>query len=279
MTSGRWREPWGVHLMLILWALVSVFPVLWLVSTSFKPAADVYSTRIELVPRHFTLENYRYLFTMKNGLFFRWLANSTLIALLTTATGIILAATAAFAFSRYRFRGHGALLFSFVVTQMFPGALLIVPLYNLMKSYGLLNHFAGLVLAYATVALPFSVWMLKNYFDTIPHELDEAARVDGMGPWGVFYRIVLPLSLPGVAVTAFYAFLTAWNEFMYALVFMSGEQMYTLPVGLRTFIFQFRTDWHYVSAGAVLITMPVLGFFFLAQRYLVSGLTAGAVKE
>lgn len=272
-------EPWALHLVLIAWAVVSVFPVLWLVSTSFKPAADVYSSRIEFIPRHFTLENYRYLVTMKGGLFFTWLANSAIVALLTTAAGIFLAATAAFAFSRFRFWGRSGLLFSFLLTQMFPGALLIVPLYNLMKGYGLLNRFAGLVLAYTTVALPFCVWMLKNYFDTIPRELDEAARADGMGPWGTFYRIILPLSVPGLAVTAFYSFLTAWNEFMYALAFMSGEQMYTLPVGLRTFIFQFRTDWHYVAAGAVLITFPVLVFFFIAQRYLVSGLTAGAVKE
>jgi arabinogalactan oligomer/maltooligosaccharide transport system permease protein len=147
-----------------------------------------------------------------------------------------------------------------------------------MKNLGLLNSFSGLVLAYSTTALPFSVWMLKSYFDSIPYELEEAAKVDGLTVWGTFYRIVMPLALPGIAVTAFFAFITAWNEFMFALTFMSKEELYTIPVGLRTFVFQFRTDWHYVSAGAVLITIPVLIFFVFAQRWLVSGLTAGGTK-
>lgn len=267
-----------VHLVLIVFAVISVFPFLWLVSTSFKKPDDIFTTKITLLPPHFTWENYQYLLTMKNNLFLHWIGNSVLIALLTTVVGVFLAATAAYAFSRFNFPGKRASLFSFLVTQMFPGAILIVPLYNIMKNLGLLNSFIGLVLAYSTTALPFSVWMLKSYFDSIPYELEEAAKVDGLTVWGTFYRIVMPLALPGIAVTAFFAFITAWNEFMFALTFMSKEELYTIPVGLRTFVFQFRTDWHYVSAGAVLITIPVLIFFVFAQRWLVSGLTAGGTK-
>lgn len=267
-----------VHIVLSVFAIISVFPFLWLVSTSFKKPGDIFTTNISLIPPHFTWENYQYLFAMKNNLFLHWVGNSVLIALLTTVIGVFLAATTAYAFSRFNFPGKRASLFSFLVTQMFPGAILIVPLYNIMKNLGLLNSFIGLILAYTTTALPFSVWMLKNYFDSIPYELEEAAKVDGLTVWGTFYRIVLPLALPGIAVTAFFAFITAWNEFMFALTFMNNEELYTLPVGLRTFVFQFRTDWHYVSAGAVLITIPVLIFFVFAQRWLVSGLTAGGTK-
>jgi len=161
---------------------------------------------------------------------------------------------------------------------MFPGVILIVPLYNIMSRMGLLNQYWGLILAYSSVSLPFCVFMLKGFFDTIPRELEEAALVDGMGAWGTFYRIAFPLSIPGIAVTAFFSFITAWNEFMFALTFMTRQSMYTLPVGLRTFVFEFRTDWHLMSAGAIIVTIPVLIFFLFAQKYLVSGLTAGGVK-
>ncbi|WP_018133424.1 sugar ABC transporter permease [Effusibacillus pohliae] len=271
-------ERFFVHLTLILFAVISVFPFFWLVSTSFKLPSDVFSSEIQLLPPHFTWDNYKYLLTMQNHLFLQWVWNSVLVALLTTFVGVFLAATSAYALSRFNFPGKRASLFSFLVTQMFPGAILIVPLYNIVKNLGLLNSYVGLVLAYTATALPFSVWMLKGYFDTIPYELEEAAKVDGMTTWGTFYRIALPLALPGIAVTAFFSFITAWNEFMFALTFMNKQELFTLPVGLRTFVFQFRTDWHYVSAGAVLITLPVLVFFVLAQRWLISGLTAGGTK-
>ncbi|MDI6878506.1 MAG: carbohydrate ABC transporter permease [Desulfitobacteriaceae bacterium] len=273
-----WKRLWGTHVILILASLISIFPLLWIISTSFKPAAEVFDSQIHFIPVTPTLGNYRVLFTMKHNIFFNWLGNSALIAVSTTLLGLFLATTAAYALSRFRFPGHRASLFTFLLIQMFPGALLIVPLYQLMRAYGLLNSWFGLVLAYATTALPFCVWMLKGFFDTIPLEIEEAARVDGLSPFGSFYRIVLPLSLPGLAVTAFYSFITAWNEFMYAMTFMSKEKLYTLPVGMGTFVNQFQSDWQYLAAGAVMITIPVIVFFFFAQRYLVSGLTAGGTK-
>jgi len=261
--------------MFCIW---SVFPVLWILSTSFKRRQDVFSTVISLLPPHFTFDNYKYLLTFDNSLFLVWLKNSALIALFTTIWGVFLAATCAYAFSRFRFKGSKLFMRLFLLSQMFPGVILIVPLYNLMSKLGLLNQYPGLILAYSTVALPFCVFMLKGFFDTIPIELEEAAMTDGLTPWGTFYRIVLPLSLPGIAVTAFFSFITAWNEFMFALTFMTDQKLYTLPVGLRTFVFEFRTDWHWMSAGAIIITVPVLIFFLYAQKHLVSGMTAGGVK-
>lgn len=276
------KQGWGVsvlsHILLILAAVWSIFPIIWILCTSFKPRSEVFSTTIEFIPQHPTLGNYLYLLTNKDGVFLTWFLNSIIVAGLATLVGVFLAATAAYAFSRFKFLGKKSIFFSFLVAQMFPGALLVVPLYSVMKVYGLLNSFSGLVLAYTTVSLPFCVIMLKGFFDTIPIELEEAARVDGLTPFGTFWRIVMPLSLPGLAVTALYSFINAWNEFLFALTFMNQESLYTLPVGLRTLVNQFVTEWHYMAAGAVLTTIPVMIFFWWSQKYLVSGLTAGGTK-
>lgn len=266
------------HAALGLASAAALLPVAWVALTSVKTRGEVFTTGLDLLPRAWAWDNYLYLLTMREGIFLTWLWNSAVIALATTVVGLSLAAPAAYAFSRYTFPGYRPALVAILVTQMFPGAILIVPLYNLLRAWGLLNSYGGLILTYASIALPFCIWMLKSYFDTIPRALEEAAMVDGLSPLGTFLRVVLPLSLPGIAVTAFFAFVTAWNEFMFALTFMSREELYTLPVGLRGFVFQFRTDWHLLSAGAMLVTAPVLGVFLYAQRYLVSGLTAGGAK-
>lgn len=271
-------ESVATHTVLIIASLIAIFPILWIISTSFKPYSEVFSTTLNIVPDNFTLDNYKYVLTKNNHIFLTWIKNSAIIALFTSLFAVFLSATAAYALSRYKFVGHKFTMYLFLVTQMFPGALLLIPLYNLMNSLGLLNTHLGLILAYSTVAIPFSTWMLKGFFDTIPYELEEAARVDGLSQFGTFYRIVLPLSLPGLSVTIFFAFITAWNEFMIALTFMSNESMYTIPIGLQQFVNQFNTDWHYMAAGAVIVTLPVLLLFLYAQKYLVSGLTAGGTK-
>ncbi len=275
----RARIHWLHHGILIPACLIVIFPIFWIFMTSIKPEELVFTDKLELFPARITLDNYRHILTMNDGIFFTWLSNSIMIAAAATFFGVFFAATTAFAFSRFNFYGKKPLMYAFLVTQMFPGAILIVPLYNLMRTYGLLNSFAGLILVYSTVSLPFCVWMLKGFFDTIPKEIDEAAIVDGLGIVGLFYRIILPLSLPGIAVTSFFSMVTAWNEFMFALTFMSTEKLYTLPVGLRTFVYQFNTDWHYMAAGAILVTLPVLFFFLNAQKYLVTGLMAGGVEK
>lgn len=268
----------GSHLILIFASIISVFPMIWILSTSFKFKEDVLKPGIQLIPTNFTLSNYEHLLSMNDYIFWKWLGNSVGIALITTIVGLFLASTTAYAFSRFEFKGKKPLLFSFLLTQMFPGAILIVPLYNVIKGLGLLNSYTGLLIAYSTISLPFCVWMLKSFFDTIPKSLEEAAMIDGLTSFGTFWRIILPLSLPGLSVTAFFSFITAWNEFMFALTFMSTTEHYTLPVGLRTFVFEFNTDWHYMAAGAVIVSLPVLVFFFIAQKFIIGGLTAGGVK-
>ncbi|MBO8163565.1 MAG: carbohydrate ABC transporter permease [Brevibacillus sp.] len=272
------QSNWWVHLLLLLASAIAVFPVLWILSTSFKPRAEVFSTELDFLPKTFTWENYVHVLTRSDGIFWQWMGNSLLVAVFTALIGLALSTTAAYALSRFRFAGRGAFHYGIFLTQMFPGALLIVPLYKLVDSLGLLNHYLGLILAYCTVAVPFSVMMLKSFFDTIPYELEEAARVDGLSHFGTFYRVVLPLSLPGITVTAFYSFITAWNEFLIALTFMSDQNMYTLPIGLQQFVNQFNTDWHYMAAGAIIVTLPILLVFLIAQRYIISGLTSGGTK-
>jgi arabinogalactan oligomer/maltooligosaccharide transport system permease protein len=192
--------------------------------------------------------------------------------------GISMSATAGYALSRFNFPGKRGLMWTFLVTQMFPVAILIVPIYTIMADLGLINTKASLVIAYCTVAVPFCTWMMRGYFDTIPRELDEAAALDGLGPFGTFWRVVLPLARPGIAVTAFYTFLTAWGEVAYAIAFMQTDKQLTLGAGLQQFVPAFNPQWEYLTAGAVLIMLPAAVVFFFAQRHLVAGLTAGGTK-
>jgi arabinogalactan oligomer / maltooligosaccharide transport system permease protein len=177
-----------------------------------------------------------------------------------------------------RFAGHKSLMWSFLVSQMFPVAVLIVPLYNIMGKLGLLDSYGGLILTYCSFSVPFCAWMLKGYFDTIPAEIDESGRIDGLSPFGTFWRLIVPLARPGLAVTAFYTFLTAWGEVAFASQFMNSEGKYTLSVGLQTFVGPHRAEWGMMTASSVLILLPAGLLFFFAQKHLVAGLTAGGTK-
>lgn len=263
----------GAHTIMLVTIILCIFPLVVIISTSLKPASDIFDLRI--IPAHLTLSNYQYVLA---GGFTTWLVNSLKISVLTMVAGLTLAAPAAYAVSRWKFIGRQGLLLLFLITQMFPGILLVVPLYLLFAQLDLLNNFLGLVVAYATTALPFSVWMLKNFFDAVPAELDEAALVDGLGPFQAFWRIILPLTLPGLAVVAFFNFMAAWNEFLMAYTFLQSETQFTLAVGIQRYVNQFGADWQYLTASAVLITLPVLILFMWLQRYLVTGLTGGSVK-
>jgi arabinogalactan oligomer/maltooligosaccharide transport system permease protein len=272
----RRGESIGAHVIMIIVVLICIFPLLVLIETSFKPTNDIFTP--QLIPAHPTLDNYKYVLTFNNNIFLTWLLNSLKIALMTTVVGLAFSAPAAYAVSRWNFLGKRGILLSFLITQMFPGIILLIPLYNLYAGLGLLDNIFGLVIAYATTALPFSVWMLKNFFDAVPKELDEAALVDGLGPFRTFWRIVLPLTIPGVAVVGFFNFMTAWNEFLMAFTFLQSDSNLTLPIGIQHFVFQTGADWQWLTASAVLVTIPVLVIFIWAQRYLISGLTGGSVK-
>ncbi|MEM1024588.1 MAG: sugar ABC transporter permease [Myxococcota bacterium] len=259
---------------LTIMTFATLYPVLWVIKMALTPSQG-FDASPNPFPTDPTLDNFRHvLFELP---FFTWLLNSLIVSVVTTALGVFLACTSAYALSRFRFPGRAPAMLSFLVTQMFPGVLMMIPLYLIMDTLGLLNQLLGLILVYSTIAIPFCVWMLKGYFDTIPKELEEAALMDGASTGTIFWRIILPLSLPAVAVTALFSFMTAWNEFILAAVFMN-EDKYTLPVGLKQMVGQFATEWGYFAAGAILVSIPVMALFFALQKSLVGGLTAGGVK-
>ncbi|WP_030909035.1 sugar ABC transporter permease [Streptosporangium amethystogenes] len=265
-----------LHGTLLAAVAVSLFPIVWLVLTSLKPRDGWLSSELEIFNQP-SLDNYVRVLTETQ--FPTWLLNSVIVAGLTTVIGVFLASTTGYAISRFRFPGHRGVMWTLLVTQMFPVAILIVPLYNLMAGLGLLNQIAGLVIAYMTVAVPFCAWMMKSYFDSIPREIDQAGLVDGLTPFGTFWWVILPLARPSLAVTAFYSFMTAWGEVAYATVFMSQEEKRTLGIGLQQFVGQHWSDWGLLTASAVLIAVPAAIVFLLVQRHLVAGLTAGATKS
>ena len=265
----------ALHGTLIVASLIALFPIVWVVLSSLKPGYAVQSTELALV-KDPTLANYEYVLTETN--FPRWVVNSVLVAAATMVIGVFISATTGYALSRFNFPGRRQLLLIFLVTQMFPVAVLIVPIYTIMARLGLINTLGSLVIAYLTIAVPFCSWMFKGYFDSIDTSLDEAAAIDGCGPFATFWRIVLPLARPGIAVTAFYTFLTAWGEVAYATAFIQTDSRFTLGYGLQQFVPAFNPQWEYLTASAVLITIPAGLVFFIAQRHLVSGLTAGGTK-
>lgn len=265
----------GAHATLLLATFIALFPVVWIALTSIKPKDKIGSLALIDEP---TLENYRNLLT--NTDFLIWFRNSVVVATFTMIFGVAMAATAGYAISRYNFPGKRSLMWTFLITQMFPVAILIVPIYAIMSRLGLINTHASLVIAYCTVAVPFCTWMLRGYFDTIPKDLDEAASVDGLGPYGTFWRVVLPLARPGLAVTMFYTFLTAWGEVAYASAFINTNDKFTLAYGLQTFVPRPPSLplWDLMTPAAILIVIPAGIVFFFAQKHLVAGLTAGGTK-
>jgi arabinogalactan oligomer / maltooligosaccharide transport system permease protein len=290
MTYGRKQNHFWLHVGLISFTLLAIYPVLWVLALAFSgqqsvgivdlPKDPTFLERLRGVvpwPATFSVKNFTDVLTEQP--FGRWLLNSVIVSLLTTVLGVFLACTAAYAFSRFRFPGRDQGLLAFLVSQMFPGTLMLIPLFIIIvKWLGLGNTFWGLIIVYATTAIPFCVWMLKGYFDTIPIDLEEAARIDGASPQVIFFRIILPLAKPAIAITALFSFMTAWNEFILASVFMESEANYTAPVGLRFFVGGFSSQWGFFAAGSVIVSLPVVILFMYLQKYLVSGLTAGGVK-
>lgn len=264
-----------LHATLLAATVIAVFPVFWILVSSFKPANRILASEIKFVD-NFTLENYRRVLTETD--FPTWFMNSVITAAFTMLFGVFMAATAGYALSRFNFPGRRSLMWTFLITQMFPVAILIVPIYTIMSNLGLINTLTSLVIAYCTVAVPFCTWMLKGYYDTIPRELDEAAALDGLGPFQTFWRVILPLARPGLAVTMFYTFLTAWSEIAYATAFLQTDDKFTLGYGLQTFVPQFNQRWEYLTPAAILVLIPAALVFMFAQRHLVGGLSAGATK-
>ncbi|MDE0423061.1 MAG: sugar ABC transporter permease [Gammaproteobacteria bacterium] len=265
-------ESFGTHLLLWHAAALVVVPVVWIVDVAISPGNALGGA----IGDAFTLEHFERLLVGES--FWLWTRNSLTVATGTTMLGLAFAIPAGYAFSRFKFSGRSQAMFAVLLVQMFPGVIILVPYFMVMKTLGLLNTSIGLILAYSVTALPLCVWMLKGFFDTVPRELEEAALLDGCTQVQVFRRIVLPLSLPAVAVTALFSFLAAWNEFLLALVFNTSNEQYTLPVGLASMIPANGQRWGDFAAASILVSVPVVILFVLFQKPLVQGLSFGGVK-
>ena len=272
-----------LHLLLIGASLITLYPVLWVLKMALSPGQG-FALSASPLPRIDALTRRNFdevLFTRDSAgrlLFFRQLGNSLIVSAAVTVVGVFFSCTAAYALSRFRFPGRNASLRAFLFVQMFPGVVTTIPLYLVLEKLHLLDHLGGLVLCYATTAVPFCVFMLKGAFDSLPSELEEAVLIDGGTRFDAFLRVALPLSRPAIAVTALFAFLTAWNEYILAATFISRPERYTLPVLLSRYVGDYSTEWGHFAAGAVLVSTPVMLLFFAAQRHLISGMTAGGVK-
>jgi arabinogalactan oligomer/maltooligosaccharide transport system permease protein len=265
------------HAVLLAFVAISVYPALNVFTISLRPGNRLRSTDLAIIPADWTLVSYVQLFTEQP--FLRWLANSLLVAALVTITGVALASIGGYAFSRFRFVGRKATMLAILTTQMFPATMLLLPLYIVIAKLGLVNTYLGLMVFYTSTALPFCVWQMKGFYDTIPASLEEAARIDGCSRAQAFWSVILPLATPGLVITALFSFMTAWSEYIVAAQVMQDEEMFTLPLGIKSFQASLSSQWGLYAAASILVSLPVVVVFLVLSKYLVSGLTLGSVKE
>ncbi|MFZ4637578.1 MAG: sugar ABC transporter permease [Pirellulales bacterium] len=265
------------HAVLLLFVAISLYPVLNVVSISLRPGDRLRSTDLAIIPADWTVASYVALFTEQP--FLRWLGNSLAVSTAVTLTGVALASTAGYAFSRFRFIGRKATMLAILTTQMFPATMLLLPLYVLIARLGLVDTWIGLMIFYTATALPFCVWQMKGFYDTIPASLEEAARIDGCSRAQAFWHVVLPLATPGLVITALFSFMTAWSEYIVAAQVMQNEEMFTLPLGIKGFQASLSSQWGLYAAASILVSIPVVAVFLAFSKYLVNGLTVGSVKE
>jgi arabinogalactan oligomer/maltooligosaccharide transport system permease protein len=265
-----------VNVILVVACVAAVYPALRILTVSLRPGDRLLSTSLKIIPEDATLENFREVIFEKN--FLLWLWNSILITISTAFTGLIIAATSAYAFSRWKFHGRNAFLVFLLATQMIPAAMMMVPLYILAARLGLINTYRGLVIAYSVSSVPFSIWIMKGYYDTIPGSLEEAATIDGASRMYTLWRIILPLAAPALAVVFLFNFMSSWNDFLLARIMLQKPAMYTWPLGLQSLQAQFATEWGAYAAASLLLAVPVAALFLYTSKWLISGLTLGSVK-
>jgi len=263
------------YILLAALIVFLLFPFYWTFVTSIKSSAELYGQTVTYWPKMPTFESYRRLFSEYN--FLKPMGNSLLVAALTTIISVTVSVLAAYSFSRYRFKGRKFLMSMFLTNNMFPIVLLLIPLYAIMRKIGILYTPASLVLSYTTFTIPFSIWLLSGFLDDLPLSLEEAAMVDGANRAQAFLRIILPILMPGMVATGAYIFMNSWNEYTFAVMF-TNEANRTIPVALKNLIGQLGVEWGMLTAGGIITIIPVCIMFFFAQKRLISGLTAGAVK-
>ncbi|GAA0854055.1 carbohydrate ABC transporter permease [Streptosporangium amethystogenes subsp. fukuiense] len=270
----------GLNTAAVLVFLFAVFPVYWMVSTAFKSSEQIFTTDFIPFPTDPTLEHVRRVFTegVAGHSIWRYLLNSSIVALGTVLIGAVFSLLAATAVARFRFRGRTSFLILLLIVQMVPGEALLIPLFMMVRRAGLYDQLLGLIVVNVAMTLPFAIWMLRTFVAAVPKELEEAAWIDGASRFSTFWRVLFPLVAPGLVATSIFSFITAWNEFVFALTLIGDQGSYTMPVALRYFVSQRSVDWGGIMAASTLMTIPVIVFFLLVQRRMVSGLVAGAVK-
>jgi len=265
-----------LYFLLLGFTILVLYPILNVVSISLRPADRLLSTSLRIIPDGATISAYRTLFLETP--FLLWFFNSIIISVTVTLTGVALAATAGYSFSRFNFYGKKAALLGLLVTQMFPPTMLLLPMYIMLLKLHLINSYLGIIVIYSSTALPFCVWQMKGYYDTIPFSLEESARIDGCTRWQAFRRIVLPLAAPALVITALFSFMTAWAEYIVAAQVLQDTSLFTLPLGLKQFESSMSTQWGLYAAGSLIVSVPAVALFLFLSRWLVSGLTLGSVK-
>jgi arabinogalactan oligomer/maltooligosaccharide transport system permease protein len=262
--------------ILIVFTLFAIYPILVVFSISLRPGDRLLSKSLAIIPEGYTFQAYVSLFTDQP--FLRWMLNSLIVSVSVTIFAVALAATAGYAFSRYKFRGRDTSMIGLITTQMFPVTMLLLPMFIMLIKIGAYDSYLGLIIAYSATALPFVVWQMKGYYDTIPFSLEESATIDGARQFTIFYKIILPLALPALAITSLFSFMTAWSEYLVAAILIQNQDLFTLPIGLKLFSSNMEVAWGLYSAGAIVVSIPVVVLFMSLSRWLISGLTLGSVK-
>lgn len=275
--SRQKKETIFCYVLLVVMAAAIVIPVLWMISTAFKTEAQTYSPKPQWLPNPFTLDSFRKFFTTYN--FGKMTMNSLVTCVFAMIICIACASLAGYGVTRFHFKGKKQLMNFLLVTQMFPSVMLVVPFYAVLSRYHMTNRLLGLIIVYAATNVAFSTWMLVSYFKTVPIELDEAARVDGASSFRIFWNIILPLIVPGMAAVAMFVLFSGWNEYMYSSVLISNDQLKTLTVGIISLNSQYQIKWNDLMAASTVSSLPLVVLFVCFQRYFIAGMTGGAVKS
>jgi arabinogalactan oligomer/maltooligosaccharide transport system permease protein len=270
------RKRFAIHAILIFASIVAIFPIIRVFGVALRPGNRLLDAEFSLIPPGATFESFRHVLTETDLPL--WLFNSLVLTTGASIVGLLIAATSAYAFSRFKFPGRGAGLTMLLATQLIPAAMLLVPLYILAVQLKLANSYVGMIVALSVTSVPFSIWILKGYYDTVPIELEEAARIDGCSQLEAFWRILLPLSTPALAIVFLFNFLAAWNDYFLARILLTKQELLTWPLGLTRFQAQFQTQWNDLAASSIIISIPVVALFLYSSKWLVSGVTAGGVK-
>ncbi len=267
----------GSYVILIIFAAIVLVPILWMLSTAIKTEAETFAQPLRWFPENPSLSAFKRI--LVEYPFGTQLKNSFINATLSTVITLVCATLAGYGITRFTFKGKGAFMSFLLISQMFPAVMLLVPFYTILRRFDMIDSYAGIVFVYISMALSFSAWMMTSFFNDIPRSLDEAATIDGCNRFQVFYRVIMPLTVPGMTSVAIYAFIMGWNDFLFASTLITHDNMKTLTVGIAEFSGQYKVLWNDLMAASIVASIPLIILFVFLQKYFISGMTAGAVKQ